>query len=1575
MDVDIGYADVNESLNQPLGVDDAAKLDQDLSNVDSHGVSENLATSEAVDPTANSQDHNADPTVAANPAAKLDQDVANVDSDGVSENLATSEAVDPTASSQDHAANPTVAANPAAKLDQDVANVDSHGVSENLATSAANPAAKLDQDVANVDSHGVSENLATSEVVEPTASSQDHAANPAVAANPAAKLDQGVAKVDSGVGEYLATTVVDPAASSKNPAANPTVVANPAADDDLSMAETMILLQQSNQNESEKPQQSPVPTQQPTPQPNKVPPPPQRPTAKGVVIREPSMSVRSSSVSHTYSGKGKNVMVVEPEQPEWPWHIPQVLWPKEIAVAYNEIAAKKLQEEYDRELLEEKRLQAEKEKEKQEYDDWEAETIRNDALIELSKLVKQEEQELPSFDLESWLKGFVHTQKKKRAVKHMKGWKLKDLKLLPDEEIIRLYNLAKVETETFAPMGEEDFSTLFIKVMHNETKVQTVPMQETIVEKEYGVKDKCDVAVGLREPETEAEFEKEITMETFIEESNNEKKQHDQKNVLDSETPTIGVKRSRTHKKRFLAKKQKVSLNSSSASDEDEAKKGKDDYEGKVYGVLLPNFITYSQLQRYVEKKFMIDRTKYGITLSYISGSKKVYIIDQDDVAFLKNEIFCATAVLKLFVEAFMFATETVVTEVTPPSSTKKLDIDLNVSLFPEQAKHEPEYVPDSKDLHMKWQATNNFTNMPITPSAPKPVIKKPASYKFDAPFIMKKGTQFLKGKAEVMLEIGKKSLRERFEYVTVKSCTARYCLPHYCHNMELENEGTVTAIDTDDEGVFKMVFVVFGIAVRSFVRFMRPLIIIDAAHLKGRYLGTNLLAVGMDGNNQIVPIATGVSQGETGESWTWFLRRLKECISEVPDLAIISDRHPSIALACNSGLYWNTCKAYTPDTFETSIAQIRAIKPDAYQKLEEAGFDKWSRAYCPANRYNYLTSNSAESINNLTRHVRRVPITMLIESYRELLQKWFCARRHAYEDAPKDELTDWAAAKVNDRILKSSKWVVTGIEMLKLYRVWENQKSHVVDLREGTCTCKKWQLSGLPCGHVCAVSMFLGLSNCNQWAKDWFKKTTLKGTYEGKMYPLKDIKMWSTPSEPQVVKPPYIVKRQPGRPKDNHRILSQGEEPRRYSCGRCGVVGHTRANCNVALVNKKKKYWLKRYGDTRPSARASEQMPSSSQTNVQPQPNLSNVNMFTREANSHNPDMSFHSQPNPSIPNMFPGEADAYYPDMNFQSQPNPEVPGMMSRKSSALVFEVRHKGVFYYHPDLSYVGGKMLDIHVSSPTNKLEMGLTIVETDNDVNRMYEMAEMYGSMELYISHDPQLPLVKWYYKNLCLVKTDENEKAMLNSHKKRFEEWQTMTLDTLVAWEEKEKQSPYLRSPPLRRTNANMEFKGKVLCYDDTLEDMDGIGGKKNVNDGVLADSYEKDLASAVDAVGVVLLDNGVPFYDRLMGASANNVDTDHGLLDEGGSSAKKRRGLGKSKLGKYQNKRVGLKRSNVGKVTGGVRKNRECAGLIRYGNSGPWFKMNDDELSMIIHDHEKSMNDPYPETSATKDGENVSR
>ncbi|GKA65638.1 transposase, MuDR, MULE transposase domain protein, partial [Tanacetum coccineum] len=360
-------------------------------------------------------------------------------------------------------------------------------------------------------------------------------------------------------------------------------------------------------------------------------------------------------------------------------------------------------------------------------------------------------------------------------------------------------------------------------------------------------------------------------------------------------------------------------------------------------------------------------------------------------------------------------------------------------------------------------------------------------------------------------------------------------------------------------------------VKIKSFLRYMRPLIIIDGEHLKGNYLGTNLLAVGMDGNNQIIPLATGVSQVETGESWTWFLSKLKEQIVFDNSFHGFYDSH--LMMNCNlkgkklCGIFWKACKAYTTEDIDKAISELRGHRPEVVRKLKEAGFEKWSRAYYPRSCYNYMTSNSLESINSLTRIVRRVLITMLVEYFRDLLQRWYCEKRHKYEEAPENELCDWAAAKVYDRMLKSANWTVRPIDHLKLFQVFNKLEVHQVYLVAFQCSCRKWQLSGLPCGHVYAVCRVSGLTNCNLWAKPWFKKKTLKSAYQEMVYPLKDLKMWQAPNDLQLVLPPVMIKRPAGRPKNKKRILSTNESATIPSCTRCGMEGHNRNGCNQPFL------------------------------------------------------------------------------------------------------------------------------------------------------------------------------------------------------------------------------------------------------------------------------------------------------------------------------------------------------------------------------------------------------------------------
>ncbi|XP_071708234.1 uncharacterized protein [Rutidosis leptorrhynchoides] len=209
----------------------------------------------------------------------------------------------------------------------------------------------------------------------------------------------------------------------------------------------------------------------------------------------------------------------------------------------------------------------------------------------------------------------------------------------------------------------------------------------------------------------------------------------------------------------------------------------------------------------------------------------------------------------------------------------------------------------------------------------------------------------------------------------------------------------------------------------RSFVNYARPVIIVDGAHLKSRYLGTNLIAVTMDANNGILPLAYGIGAGETTDHWTWFFGNLRDSLQSsgccIINLTIISDRAPAIAAGISNVFpevfhalcarhllgnlksvskrvksyewhYWKMCKAYRKSDFDHHYAILARRIPDSARTLNTVGLNRWSRHHADRVRYAYLTSNSAESMNALSVHARKLPITMLLEFFRASVQQWF---------------------------------------------------------------------------------------------------------------------------------------------------------------------------------------------------------------------------------------------------------------------------------------------------------------------------------------------------------------------------------------------------------------------------------------------------------------------------------------------------------------------------------------------------------------------------------------------------------
>ncbi|GJT75742.1 transposase, MuDR, MULE transposase domain protein [Tanacetum coccineum] len=91
-----------------------------------------------------------------------------------------------------------------------------------------------------------------------------------------------------------------------------------------------------------------------------------------------------------------------------------------------------------------------------------------------------------------------------------------------------------------------------------------------------------------------------------------------------------------------------------------------------------------------------------------------------------------------------------------------------------------------------------------------------------------------------------------------------------------------------------------------------------------------------------------------------------------------------------------------------------------------------------------------------------------------------------------------------------------TSVQLAETYRAMVQDLYYKRRKLTGTCQCRKWQLSGLPCGHVIAVTRYLGLTDCVQYVSDWFKKPKYQGTYAEPIHFIGNVQEWEFPQHIQ---------------------------------------------------------------------------------------------------------------------------------------------------------------------------------------------------------------------------------------------------------------------------------------------------------------------------------------------------------------------------------------------------------------------------------------------------------------------------
>jgi hypothetical protein len=172
-----------------------------------------------------------------------------------------------------------------------------------------------------------------------------------------------------------------------------------------------------------------------------------------------------------------------------------------------------------------------------------------------------------------------------------------------------------------------------------------------------------------------------------------------------------------------------------------------------------------------------------------------------------------------------------------------------------------------------------------------------------------------------------------------------------------------------------------------------RRFIAIDGTFLKGRFIQTLLLAIGIDADGHNTILAWGVVESENRESWEWFFQHLRRAIPAVSleECTLISDRDKGLLVAermlgptviaahCCYHLrenftekfgralashFWAVARAQIDVAYFAALEKLREVKLATTEYLENASLETWAEALFRGCRYGHDTSNIVESVN-----------------------------------------------------------------------------------------------------------------------------------------------------------------------------------------------------------------------------------------------------------------------------------------------------------------------------------------------------------------------------------------------------------------------------------------------------------------------------------------------------------------------------------------------------------------------------------------------------------------------------------
>ncbi|XP_075473312.1 uncharacterized protein LOC142504315 [Primulina tabacum] len=343
---------------------------------------------------------------------------------------------------------------------------------------------------------------------------------------------------------------------------------------------------------------------------------------------------------------------------------------------------------------------------------------------------------------------------------------------------------------------------------------------------------------------------------------------------------------------------------------------------------------------------------------------------------------------------------------------------------------------------------------------------------------------------------------------------------------------------------------------------------------------GQLLTAVGLDLNNNIFPIAYALVEGETKDSWMWFLRLLDNDIGFENQNGwtfmhlYTNMKYDGFRGVAIKNALWVAARATRVEEFKRRMEDLKKINHDAYIWLAKKPEQHWSKAYFSTiPKCDILLNNMCECFNSMILYAREKPIISMFETIRNLLMARFQTNREKAEK--------WDAVmcpKVKVVLAKKSKEAAALSPLMAdetHFQITGLHQKHSIDLCRMSCSCRKWDLTGIPCPHaVCAI--WCKQESPETYVHHFYSVLKYKQCYSRSIMPINGPALWLechlVPSLPPMYKekvgrPAKLRRRQPDEVPASRQSKLKGVK-RNNKCRTCGGFGHNQRSCNISKAS-----------------------------------------------------------------------------------------------------------------------------------------------------------------------------------------------------------------------------------------------------------------------------------------------------------------------------------------------------------------------------------------------------------------------